>query len=126
MTPGKTLLRFSRQQPLGAVGGLFILCMVLAALFAELLATYDPIRTDAEHTLSRRIIHGARVSLMVGLASTLLGSVLGGVIGLLSGYFGGRADLVTQRVMDILQGLPLLILALVLAAALGPSIPNVI
>jgi len=51
MTPGKTLLRFSRQQPLGAVGGLFILCMVLAALFAELLATYDPIRTDAEHTL---------------------------------------------------------------------------
>jgi peptide/nickel transport system permease protein len=144
MTPGKTLLRFCRQKPLGAVGGVFILLMVLAALFAELLATHDPIRTDAEHTLARpgpahwlgtdklgrdiysRIVHGARISLAVGLASTLLGSVVGGVIGLLSGYFGGRADLVTQRVMDILQGLPLLILALVLAAALGPSVPNVI
>ena len=71
-------------------------------------------------------MHGARVSLIVGLASTLVGSVLGGVIGLLSGYVGGKTDLITQRVMDILQGLPLLVLALVMSAALGPSIPNVV
>ena len=62
----------------------------------------------------------------MGLASTLLGSALGGVIGLLSGYVGGRVDLVTQRVLDILQGLPLLVLALVMSAALGPSITNVV
>ncbi|HSE94533.1 MAG TPA: ABC transporter permease, partial [Methylomirabilota bacterium] len=73
-----------------------------------------------------RIVHGARVSLVVGVGSTILGSILGGVIGLLSGYAGGRTDLVAQRVLDILQGLPLLVLALVMAAALGASIPNVI
>ena len=73
-----------------------------------------------------RIVHGARVSLVVGVASTLLGSVLGGVIGLLSGYAGGKVDLVTQRVLDILQGLPLLVLALVMSAALGPSLTNVV
>ena len=108
------------------------------------MATHDPVATDAAHTLARpgaarwlgtdnlgrdiysRIVHGARVSLIVGLASTLLGSALGGVIGLLSGYAGGRIDLVTQRVLDILQGLPLLVLALVMSAALGPSITNVV
>lgn len=138
------LFRFCRQKPLGAVGGLFVLVMALTALSAEVLATHDPIRTDPDHTLSgpsaahwlgtdnlgrdlySRIVHGARVSLVVGLASAILGAVVGGIIGLLAGYFGGGADLVTQHVMDIMQGLPLLILALVLAAALGPSLPNVI
>jgi len=73
-----------------------------------------------------RIVYGTRVSLAVGITSTFLGAVLGGIIGILSGYFGGWLDLITQRVMDILQGLPLLILALVMTAALGPSIGNVI
>src|SRR5207237_1252204 len=59
-------------------------------------------------------------------SATLLGSVLGGVIGLLSGYIGGKTDLVAQRLLDILQGLPLLVLALVMSAALGPAIHNVI
>src|SRR3989441_1980320 len=61
-----------------------------------------------------------------GLASPLLGSVLGGLIGLLSGYIGGKPDLIAQRVLDILQGLPLLVLALVMSAALGPAIHNVV
>jgi peptide/nickel transport system permease protein len=52
--------------------------------------------------------------------------VLGGVIGLLSGYVGGKIDLLIQRFLDILQGLPLLVLALVMSASLGPSIENVI
>ena len=71
-------------------------------------------------------MHGARVSLIVGVLSTLAGSVLGGIIGLLSAYFGGKSDLITQRVLDILQGLPLLVLALVMSAALGPSVQNVV
>jgi len=139
-----TLLRFCRKKPLGAVGGLLMLLIFFAAVFANVLQTHDPIGTDASATLAppseahwlgtdhlgrdiySRILHGARVSLMVGLGSTLVASVLGGVIGLLSGYVGGKTDLVVQRLMDILQGLPLLVLALVMAAALGPSIPNVI
>jgi peptide/nickel transport system permease protein len=139
-----TLLRFCRKKPLGAAGGVIMLLIAFAAIFANVLQTHDPIATDAAVTLARpsathwlgtdhlgrdiysRILHGARVSLLVGLGSTLVASLLGGVIGLLSGYVGGKTDLVVQRVMDILQGLPLLVLALVMAAALGPSIPNVI
>src|SRR5262249_2497861 len=73
-----------------------------------------------------RIVHGARVSLVVGIASTLLGSVLGGIIGLLSAYVGGKTDLVTQGGMGIFQGLPVLVLGLVRSAAPRPSVQNVI
>src|SRR5205809_279483 len=142
--PAGNFFLFCREKPLGALAAALLLIMVLAAAFAETLATHDPIRTDAEHTLARpdrihrfgtdnlgrdiysRIMYGARVSLAVGIASTLLGAVFGGIIGVVSGYFGGWLDLMTQRMTDILQGLPLLILALVMAAALGPSIGNVI
>jgi peptide/nickel transport system permease protein len=138
------VLRFCRKKPLGAAGGVLMLIMVLTAVFADQLQTYDPIATDAAQTLGppspqhwlgsdhlgrdiySRIVHGARVSLIVGLASTLLGSVMGGVFGLLSGYAGGKTDLIVQRALDILQGLPLLVLALVVTASLGPSIQNVI
>jgi peptide/nickel transport system permease protein len=139
-----TVRRFVRKKPLGAAGGVLMLVLVFTALFANVLQTHDPIATDAANTLARpgeehwlgsdhlgrdiysRIVHGARVSLIVGLGSTLMGSVLGGIIGLLSGYVGGKTDLITQRFLDILQGLPLLVLALVMSAALGPAIQNVI
>ncbi|MBI2206177.1 MAG: ABC transporter permease [Candidatus Rokubacteria bacterium] len=138
------VVRFARKKPLGAIGGVLLLVTLVAAIFAEPLATHDPIATDAFHTLARpgadhwlgsdhlgrdiysRIVHGSRVSLIVGVVSTLLGSVLGGMIGLLSAYFGGKTDLITQRFLDILQGLPLLVLALVMSAALGPAVHNVI
>jgi peptide/nickel transport system permease protein len=139
-----TLGRFVHRKPLGAAGGVIVLVMVFTALLAPWLETHDPIATDASYTLGlptvehwlgtdhlgrdiySRIVHGAWVSLLVGLGSTLLGSVLGGIIGLLSGYIGGKTDLITQRFLDILQGLPLLVLALVMSASLGPSIRNVI
>jgi len=73
-----------------------------------------------------RIVYGARISLAVGSGATLLGSVIGVVIGLTSGYLGGWVDLVIQRVVDILQALPLLVLALVMSAALGPSLENTV
>ena len=141
---GQGVWRFVRKKPLGAAGAVIMGVIVLTACFAGLMSTHDPVATSAAHTLQRpsaehwlgtdnlgrdiysRIVHGARVSLIVGLASSLLGSALGGVIGLLSGYAGGKVDLVTQRVLDILQGLPLLVLALVMSSALGPSITNVV
>jgi peptide/nickel transport system permease protein len=73
-----------------------------------------------------RIIYGARISLAVGLGSTVLGCLIGVVVGLLSGYYGGWIDLVTQRIIDIMQALPLLVMALVMAASLGPSLQNTI
>jgi peptide/nickel transport system permease protein len=136
--------RFLRQKPLGAAGGALVLLMILTAVFADFLATKDPTRTHPMKTLAppsldfwlgtdhlgrdiySRIVYGARLSLLVGLGSTLLGSVIGGVVGLLSGYLGGKIDLIAQRILDIMQGLPLLVLALVMSAALGPSVENVI
>ena len=73
-----------------------------------------------------RIVYGARISLAVGIGSTSLGCLFGVALGLLSGYLGGWVDLLVQRLIDILQALPLLVLALVMAAALGPSLQNTI
>jgi peptide/nickel transport system permease protein len=73
-----------------------------------------------------RIVGGSQISLAVGLGSIVLGCLVGVPIGLLSGYFGGWLDLIVQRVIDMMQSLPLLVTALVMAAALGPSLRNTI
>ena len=135
---------FVSRHPLGAVGAVIMAVFVLAAIFAGAITTYDPLQTNASISLARpsaqhwlgadfmgrdifsRIVYGARISLAVGLGSTLLGCVLGVALGLTSGYLGGWIDLVVQRVVDILQALPLLVLALVMAASLGPSLQNTI
>jgi peptide/nickel transport system permease protein len=140
---GRLRLLFYRH-PLGAIGALIMALFVFAAAFAPVITAYDPLTTDAAVSLARpgaahwlgcdfmgrdvysRIVYGARISLAVGIGSTLLGSVLGILIGLPSGYLGGWVDLLAQRLVDILQALPLLVLALVMAAALGPSLENVI
>jgi peptide/nickel transport system permease protein len=141
--PRSAAARFLRRQPLGTAGLLLVAALLVTALFADVLATHDPVRTSSNvlappgadfwlgtdnlgRDLYSRVIHGSRISLVVGLASTLLGAVLGGLIGLVSGYVGGTTDLIAQRFMDIMQALPILVLALVLAASLGPSLPNAI
>lgn len=141
---GRALKDFFRHKPLGAVGAVILVLLVFCAVFADFVGTHDPVTTDSNHTLVApsavylmgtdylgrdvfsRIVHGSRVSLAVGLTSTLLGGFIGLVIGLLSGYLMGWWDMIAQRVMDIMQGLPLLVMALVMSAALGPSVQNVI
>jgi len=136
--------RFLRRHPLGAVAGVIMGLFVLAALAAAIVATQDPTRTDAAQTflppgprhwlgtdhlgrdIYSRIVYGARVSLAVGLTTSALGGIVGGVVGLVSGYGRGVATAAIQPVLDIMQGFPLLVLALVLTAALGPSLPTVI
>jgi peptide/nickel transport system permease protein len=141
---GGALWRFARKKPLGAAGGVLMALLVLTAVFAGALATHNPVRTDSAHVLHppsaefwlgtdnlgrdvwSRVVYGSRISLAVGLASTFLGAGLGGLIGLFSGYLGGKTDLITQRLMDMMQALPILILALVMAAAMGASLTNAI
>ena len=135
---------FARRYPLGAAGAIIMALLVFGALFADLITFHDPLQTDAPLSLApptaahwmgsdfmgrdiySRIVYGARISLAVGIGSTLLGCIFGVAIGLGSGYLGGWVDLIAQRVIDILQALPLLVLALVMAAALGPSLRNTI
>jgi peptide/nickel transport system permease protein len=135
---------FIRRYPLGAVGAFIFSVFVLTAIFAPLITSFDPTATNARASLARpgsanvlgadfmgrdmfsRIIYGARISLAVGIGATLLGSFFGVLIGLISGYFGGWLDLIVQRFIDIMQSLPLLVMALVMAASLGPSLGNTI
>src|SRR5271157_5009238 len=130
--------------PLGVVGAVIMAVFVFAAIFADVITAFDPIKTNSLITLAppnsvhwlgvdqmgrdiySRIVYGARISLAVGLGSTFLGCVFGVVLGLTSGYLGGWVDLVIQRVVDVLQAVPLLVLALVMAAALGPALDNTI
>jgi len=138
-------LRFlARRYPLGAAGAVIMALFVGAALFAALITSFDPLSTNAADSLATpggshwlgadfmgrdvysRIVYGARISLAVGLGSTGLGCVFGVVIGLASGYLGGWVDLLVQRLIDMLQALPLLVLALVMAASLGPSLQNTV
>ena len=138
-------LRFlARRYALGTIGLIIMTVFGLAAIFADWIVTFDPLTVNASQALARpdavhwlgadafgrdvysRIVLGARISLAVGIGSTLLGSSLGVLIGLTSGYLSGWVDLIFQRLIDVLQALPLLVLALVMAAALGPSLQNTI
>ena len=144
-THGWRKLAFLAQRyMLGTIGLIIMVIFVLTAISAGFISRFDPLSVDSTHRLAApdarhwmgtdsfgrdvwsRIIHGARISLAVGIGSTALGSVFGVMIGLTSGYLSGWIDLVFQRIIDILQALPLLVLALVMSAALGPSLPNTI
>lgn len=135
---------FFKEKPLGAIGGVIFLLMILVAILAPWLAPYDPISNDIPARLSppswqhlmgtddlgrdvfSRILFGARISALVGVLASAIGISLGAVIGLASGYLGKKVDLYVQRVMDILLAFPSLILALAIMAVLGASVLNVI
>jgi peptide/nickel transport system permease protein len=135
---------FIRRYPLGAAGAVIMALFLFAAAFAPWLTMYDPLSTNAAASLCRpggshwlgcdfmgrdvysRIMYGARISLEVSVGSMLLGSGIGVTVGLLSGYLLGWFDLITQRVLEMMQALPLLVMAIIMAAALGPSLHNTI
>ena len=131
------VLHFMITQPTGAAGMVFIVILLLAGIFAEVVAPYDPLDIDFGAMLAppswdhwmgtdafgrdvfSRIIYGARTALAVGVLSSLMGSGIGAAIGVVSAYFGGRIDMVIQRFMDILLSFPIIVLALAVVAVLG-------
>jgi peptide/nickel transport system permease protein len=135
---------FCRRRPLGALGAAIVLLSVVVAIFAGVLAPYDPLATDygamlappsAAHWLGTdafgrdvlsRLIYGSRTAMLVGFSCAFIGATFGAVLGVASAYFGGKVDLVLQRVMDIFLAFPLIILALAVVAILGTGIVNVI
>lgn len=135
---------FVQRKPLGAAGGLVLAAMLALTLLAERVAPYGYDEADVFSRLKApsqahwlgtdnlgrdllsRVIFGARVSMAVGFGGVAVGLLLGTAVGLVSGYFGGRIDLVVQRVVDAFMCFPLLLVALTLMAILGPGLGNVI
>jgi peptide/nickel transport system permease protein len=136
--------QFARRRPLGAVGAAIVLLMVLAALLAPVLAPHDPLDTNfiailkppsLEYPLGTdafgrdvlsRLLYGARTALLVGIGAAFLGTTLGALLGAVSAYFGGKVDLVLQRVTDVFLSFPIVVLALAVVAVLGTGVWNVI
>lgn len=135
--------RLLRRQPLGVAGAVVVLGLVIAAIFAPVLAPHGPKDTafgqfvppgrefpmgtdNLGRDVLSRVIWGARLSLYVGLASVLVGITIGSLWGIFTGYYGGIADASSQRIVDCVMALPPIILALSLMAAVGQSVNNVI
>src|SRR5262245_17049711 len=136
--------QFVRRRPLGAFGAAFIALMLVVAIFAPFLATHNPLANDygamlsppsMQHLLGTdahgrdvysRILYGSRTALLVGFGASVLGATLGAIIGVASAYFGGRLDLILQRIMDVFLSLPLIILALAVVVILGTGALNVV
>jgi peptide/nickel transport system permease protein len=135
---------FARRWPLGAAGVVIIVLMIGCAVLAPFIAPYEPLETDfaaqfspptAAHWLGTdafgrdllsRLMYGARTALLVGFASAFLGATAGAILGVASAYFGGRIDLMVQRIVDIFLAFPIIILALAVVSILGTGVSNVI
>jgi peptide/nickel transport system permease protein len=140
----KRLVRHFVFNPLSLLGILFIVILVFTGALAPILAPYDPIEISPDRRLTppspanwlgtdevgrdilSRIIHGARISLQIGVTIVFFAAVIGLAIGLISGYFGGVLDQSLMRLTDMFMSFPTLILAIAMTAALGPSLFNAV
>jgi peptide/nickel transport system permease protein len=127
-----------------AVGSAILLCLIMSALFATQLAPHPPLRQNlaedliaysADHPLGTdklgrdifsRILHGGRVSLLVGVSTVTLSLAIGLVVGSLAGFFGGWLDQLLMRAVDILLAFPGILLAIAFTAVLGPGLDHVV
>jgi len=152
-TPFQNVLRRFRRHRSARMGVIVLGILTLAAIFAPLIAPYDPITplrdvkrrsppcihilgcpedqsqhifgTDGnQRDLFSRVVYGARLSLTIGVATVTFAIVIGVVLGALAGYSGGWSDNLIMRVMDVLLAFPSLILAIAIVAVLGPGLAN--
>jgi peptide/nickel transport system permease protein len=137
-------IRKALANPTTLIGALICLAIALAAIFAPWLAPFDPAEQNIIDRLASpggdyllgtdqfgrdvlsRLLWGARISLVVSLGAISAAAVVGGTIGMVSGYIGGRFDLFTMQVMDVLLSFPSLILGLIVVALLGPELENLV
>jgi|WetSurMetagenome_2_1015567.scaffolds.fasta_scaffold39923_5 peptide/nickel transport system permease protein len=142
VTPFRRFYRVFTSRGLVVFGSVIILSLIIVAIFAPLLAPYDPYKTNLaialqtpsqEHLLGTdgagrdtlsRVIYGSRIALMVGLIVTGIAATGGMLLGLLAGYFGGIVNMVIMRFIDALMTFPMIILAMLLMATLGTGLVN--
>jgi peptide/nickel transport system permease protein len=136
-------IRMLHRKPLGVLGGVIVLGMLLGAIFADVLTPYGFsqtslrerfIATSADHWLGTdqlgrdlltRILYAARISLYVGFGAVALASLLATALGILSAYWGGRPDLFLQRLVDAWMAFPPLLILMSIMSLLGPSVLNI-
>lgn len=136
-------LRRLLRNKLAIAGGIFILLLILSAVFASFIAPKNPILQDYEHLselpsgqflfgtdqlgrdILSRVIYGAQVSLIVGLVSQIIALIIGVPIGMISGFYGGKTDLVLMRIVDIVYAFPQLLFVILLMSMLGPGLLNI-
>ena len=136
------LARMCRQNKLAAISALVILLIILASVFAPVIAPYGEAEQDVINRLQApslihpfgtdelgrdvfsRILYGSRVSLVIGILPSVLALVIGIILGLLAGYLGGKTDVIIMRIADIMLSIPSLLLAMVIMYTLGSSTIN--
>ena len=148
LRPRRTALQhvgsFFRRKPLGAFGAVVAVILILVAIFAPFIANHDPMAVEVKYKFNSpnsetyfggdhlgrdifsRVVYGARISLYVGILSSLVGSTIGMLVGVASVHFGGMTDLIIQRLIDGMMAFPALLLAIAIMAALGSSVNNVV
>jgi peptide/nickel transport system permease protein len=142
--PNGFFTRLFRDKPLGAAGGVMLLLFVIVGLTAQWIAPYgyneispiDRLKPPSwEHwfgtdnlgrDLLSRCIYGAQLSVIIGCSAALLATVISALIGIVSGYAGGRFDLIVQRFVDAWQSFPDLIILIVVVSVIGPGMPQII
>ncbi|MDN3016033.1 ABC transporter permease [Paenibacillus sp. BSR1-1] len=142
-TPLQLIVKRFMKHRLAVAGSIFMLFIILVAIFAPLIAPKEPFQVydefsappSAEHWLGTdqvgrdlftRLIYASRVSMIVGLGAVLIYSIIGTIVGAVSGYFGGWVDIVLMRLTDVFMSFPSLMLILVVVSILGPNLLNII
>ena len=143
-TPFSEFVRKFKKQKSAVVAGVVLLIIVLAAIFADVIAPYEINEYNYSAVLQgpsaahlfgtdefgrdifSRIVYGARISLSIGFGAVTAAAALGAVLGLIAGYYGGILDSIIMRVSDVLFAFPGLILAIAIVAILGPGLYNVV
>jgi peptide/nickel transport system permease protein len=138
------LIRLFREKPLGAAGAVIFILFLFCGVFAGLLAPFGvneispinrlrppsaafPLGTDfLGRDMLSRLLYGARLSVIIGFCAAGLSIIVSVVIGIVSGYLGGRTDMITQRFVDAWQSFPALVILIVAVAVLGPGMPQII
>jgi len=135
-----------KRSKLAMLGVVLLLIFAFFIIFAGIIADYDKMAIyqntsirlkppSIEHwfgtdeygrDIFARVIHGARISFLVGILSTLIAVILGSIIGAVAGFYGGATDGIIMRIMDMFMGIPVILLAIAIAAALGPGIRNLL
>ncbi|MBT9166637.1 MAG: Glutathione transport system permease protein GsiD [Chloroflexi bacterium] len=136
-------IRRLKRNRMAMVGLVVILLLIVCAALAPWIAPHDPTTASLRHALQgpcreyplgrdelgrdmlSRILHGARISLSIGLISVAIGVLIGVPVGAISGYYGGKTDLLVQRLIDIMLAFPGILLAIVIVATLGVGLRNV-